>query len=222
MINIAGNNIIDIAVEDNPIKKAYIGNQLVWEKNSGSDFIEVEYIENTSTAYIDTGFVPNNNTRVETQVIPSALNTVLFGARKLAAVKNAKTFTLWFLSDIIRTDFNGSQTTVISNPYVDTLYTIDKNKNVTTINGTTKTITNGTFSSEYTMYIFNVHQPSTETRYFKGKLKSYFKVYDNGTLVRNYVPAYQISTQQYGLLDKLNNTFNISPNGVVFTGPAIE
>lgn len=194
MINITNSDIIDITVENTPIDKACIGNQLVWERQHTSDFIEVEYIENTSTAYIDTGFVPNNNTRVETQAIPSTLNTVLFGARKLAAVKNAKTFTLWFLNDIIRTDFNGSQTTVISNPIVDTLYTIDKNKNVTIINGTSKTISNGSFSSEYTMYIFNVHQPSTETRYFKGKLKSYFKLYNNGTLIRDYVPAYQIST----------------------------
>ncbi len=221
MISITNNTTTDIILGNTPIEKVYFENQIIWEKQSIIDFIEVEYIENTSTAYIDTGFVPNNNTRVETQVIPSTLNTVLFGARKLAAVKNAKTFTLWFLNDIIRTDFNGSQTTVISNPIVDTLYTIDKNKNVTIINGTSKTISNGSFSSEYTMYIFNVHQPSAETRYFKGKLKSYFKLYNNDTLIRDYVPAYQISTQKYGLLDKLNNTFYISPNGVDFTGPSI-
>lgn len=220
MINIGTLELVDAYVGSTPIEKAYIGSQIVWERQHTSDFIEVEYIENISTAYIDTGFVPNNNTRVETQAIPSALNTVLFGARKLAAVKNAKTFTLWFLNDTIRTDFNGTSSNVLS-PSAYTLYTIDKNKNVTTVNGTTKTITNGTFSSEYTMYIFNVHQPSAETRYFIGKLKSYFKIYDNGTLVRDFVPAYQVSTGKYGLLDKVNNVFYLSPNGVEFSGASI-
>lgn len=220
MINIGG-NIAEMVVGNISMGSAYVGSQLVWEKSSpAQEYIEVEYIENTSTAYIDVGLVPTNLTRVQTQVRATALNGVLFGARKIAAVKNADCFALWFLSNQIRTDFYRTSQVPISNPSINTLYTIDKNKWKTTVNSSEKTATNGTFNSIYTMYIFNVHQPSTETRYFKGKMY-YFKYYENGELLRDYVPAYQISTQKYGLLDKLSNTFYVSPNGIDFTGPSI-
>ena len=49
---------------------------------------------------------------------------------------------------------------------------------------------------------------------------NYFKIYDNNVLVRDYVPVYDTVTQKYGLYDKVNSTFNISPNNIDFTGPA--
>lgn len=47
----------------------------------------------------------------------------------------------------------------------------------------------------------------------------WFKVYDNnGTLIRDYVPIMRLSDSKYGLWDKVNKTFNVSPNGVDFVG----
>ncbi len=55
MINIAGNDIIDIAVGGTTIEKVYIGSQLVWEKSSPAlpYDAEISYIESSGTQYID-------------------------------------------------------------------------------------------------------------------------------------------------------------------------
>lgn len=44
-----------------------------------------------------------------------------------------------------------------------------------------------------------------------------FKWWQNGVLVRDYVPK-KSKEGIYGLWDKVNGTFNVSPNGVLFAG----
>lgn len=46
------------------------------------------------------------------------------------------------------------------------------------------------------------------------------KIYENNILVRDFIPMYQISTDTYGLWDRVNEEFYTSPNGVKFTGGA--
>jgi len=60
MINIE-NNIDEIYVSSTKIVEAYIGSQLVWEKNSPMPFYdaEIEYLESTGTQWIDTGVYHN-------------------------------------------------------------------------------------------------------------------------------------------------------------------
>lgn len=55
MINITNNDISDITIGNTSIEKAFLGNQLVWEKNSLPYDAEVSYLEGTGTQYIDTG-----------------------------------------------------------------------------------------------------------------------------------------------------------------------
>ena len=47
----------------------------------------------------------------------------------------------------------------------------------------------------------------------------YCRIYNENTeLIRDYIPMYQISTDTYGLWDRVNEEFYTSPNGVKFTG----
>ena len=47
-----------------------------------SDYIQVEYLESTGTQYVDTGFKPNNNTRLRMDVdINSTASHAVFSAR---------------------------------------------------------------------------------------------------------------------------------------------
>ncbi len=66
MINITNNNIVDIVVESTPIEKAYLGSQLVWEKDSPAPKYdaEVEYLQSSGTQYIETNIIPNANTGI--------------------------------------------------------------------------------------------------------------------------------------------------------------
>ena len=63
MINIGG-NIVEMSVGNIPIKNAYVGSQLVWEKSSPLLYTEIEYLESTGTQYIETNVVPNANTGI--------------------------------------------------------------------------------------------------------------------------------------------------------------
>ena len=94
-------------------------------------------------------------------------------------------------------------------------FEIDHNKNVLKINNTTNTATNSTFVSERTLKIASnwttagsAYNDSNynDLRRFKGRLY-YFKIYDNGTLVRDYVPVKRISDGAIGLYDKVNKLF---------------
>lgn len=44
------------------------------------------------------------------------------------------------------------------------------------------------------------------------------KIYDGDTLVRDFIPMYQISKDTYGLWDRVENKFYTSPNGTKFIG----
>lgn len=185
------------------------------------DFQEVEYIENTSNAYIDTLYKPNNKTRVETKVYctqaPTEQPYPIFGGRT-NEVKD--TFVMWLFSDRIRSDFYQSQYVYI--PITEsfgTIFTIDKNKNIVTVNDTTVTNVNGNFSALYNMKIFTEGQKIEDIRYFIGRVY-YFKIYDDGVLVRDFVPVRQKSSNKFGLWDRVEGKFYISPNGTDFVGGA--
>ncbi len=65
MINIGG-NIGELYVDSTPIEKAYIGSQLVWERDSPAPKYdaEVEYLQSSGTQYIETNIIPNANTGI--------------------------------------------------------------------------------------------------------------------------------------------------------------
>ena len=188
-------------------------------------YTEVEYIENTGTSYINTDYYPNQDTRIiaEMQVVTYNSFGRLLGAGNHNTantiscdyVDNGNTF------EISWGGYTGwTQYSVTSNY---DKHTYDWNKNSFYIDGTlldSKTYT--AFTCSYKLGIFNVLEsgnvPTSNTeRYFYGKLYS-FKIYDNDTLVRDFVPAKRDSDSKYGLYDVVNDVFYISPNSTNFIG----
>ena len=47
---------------------------------------------------------------------------------------------------------------------------------------------------------------------------NYLKLYNNGVMVRYFIPVYRKNDGKIGLLDKIEGKFYTSPNGVEFTG----
>lgn len=186
------------------------------------DFIRCEYIENTSNAYIDTKIFPNNNTNVEIRGTISTTKQYIFGART-AAFNRAFGFYGIDTTNKARWDYGNRLVNGDFALDVNVIYQISNNKNVITVyNESTETsnsitATNNTFTCQYTMYYFGVNQQNVLAATTKGKLY-YFKIYDGSTLVRDFIPMYQISTDTYGLWDRVKEEFYTSPNGVKFTG----
>ena len=72
---------------------------------------------------------------------------------------------------------------------------------------------------EYPIWLFctntkgtGLYQPGDSVRIY------YLKIYNNGILVRDFIPVRRKIDGKIGMLDKVENKFYTSPNGKAFTG----
>ena len=188
-----------------------------------SELVELEYIESTGTQYIDTGFKPNQDTRISTTADFPSSGTAwrwLYGGRT-----SANSNSLGFLradNNAYRFDYASSINTLTTK--LTGKFIIDSNKNKCYINNELVfTATYTPFTSSANIYIFNcndngVLHSSTGT---SAKLYS-CKIYENGTLVRDFVPVKRTSDNQCGLWDKVTKAFYPNAGTGTFTaGPTV-
>ena len=179
-------------------------------------YTQVEYIESHGTEYIDTGFKPDGNTRVICEFMPldSTKAYGIFGSRT-AYLKSAYNLFVGDTGTHFQDDYNNTSTTNVE-AVANTLYVIDKNKNVSTINGTQNSVAYSSFEVEYSMYLFGVNTSGTVNSAQLGALRMYScSIYDNGILVRYYIPCTS-STGAVGLYDTVSGAFfgNANPSSV--------
>lgn len=185
-----------------------------------SGYTRLEYIESSGTQYIITGITPNQDTRVvcKATVPVSTTANFLFGARTDAA-SNTYSF-LAAPSGYYRTDYGTEYGNFSSDLNTSDPIIIDKNKNVTTINGG-NAITAGatTFTAPGSLVLFGVNTKGTVSYY--GSTKIYYcKIYDNGELVRDYYPVLS-SDGDAGLYDAVHNSFSVNAgSGYFIEGPS--
>lgn len=180
-------------------------------------YTQIEYLQSSGTQYIDTGFKPNQDTRVVLDVnSPLVSGPVwLFGARTTA---DSKTYNFLCQGSKYRSDYNdNSSTSLTINP--SGRFEIDKDKNITKINGSTaSTIPYGAFRCEYSLYLFSNNNAGATGAGASISIYS-CKIYGNGTLVRDLVPA-RNSSGTLGLYDTLNGTFYTNAGSGTFTAGA--
>ena len=188
-----------------------------------SGYTRLEYIESTGTQYIDTGFKPNNNTRVVLDFEPTAAYSGIagiFGIRDTKYATAANMFIFWNNgANTFRTDYFGTQKTMT----VSTLLarqTVDKDKNLTTIGSVSASNTASTGQCSNNLYLFCTNDAGTANYFAKLKLYS-CQIYDNGTLIRDYIPA-KLDDGTVGLYDKLNGLLYINAGtGTFEAGPVV-
>lgn len=201
---------------------------------SSGGYIQLQYLEkqDIGNQYIDTGFVPNENTRIVIDFSISKLSTLLtdgivynargacipFGQRYIDL--NNQFFI--FIPVFEKTSFsfryaNYDYAIHDSNP-VGHNFTLDANKNVWKLykDGSllsTNTFTPTTISTNLSILLFNCNSHSTYSGAYDAplygsendcKMKiSRCEIYDNGTLVRNYTPV--LINGAPAMLDLVNN-----------------
>lgn len=175
---------------------------------------ELEYIESTGTQFIDTGYIPNQDTRVVTEhyytKIPNTKGFV-YGAGESATSKAFELYT-WLLP--WNSPYNNYNMSI--NPPSESYYTsgkikVDKNKNAIQIiysDGTiqsTQTSYN-TFSAPYTMYLFAIHRPSSA---FNSDCLRLCKctIWENDVLIHDFVPCYKKVNNEAGMYDRITRSF---------------
>lgn len=188
-------------------KKGYFSAKNFTPRDLPSGYTQVEYIQSSGTQCINTGFKPNQDTRVvvDIQVVSFDGYAPLFGAR--VASKNAE-YATWAIAETDIQDGYGTQaeSKLVAEALKRNI--IDKNKNMLYVGGVLlKTHTVQTFAPNYPIFLFNINTAGSTTGSFKTFARLYSsQIYDNGTLARDFVPCINPSAEA-GLYDMVYGVF---------------
>lgn len=178
--------------------KAYGGTELRTVLPDG--YTQLEYVTFDATQVIDTGFIPDNNSRIESKCYRTGADCWFYGAspaNPCVTLYHSSTGTCRW----------GNQSRSNVGFVADTEYTIIEDKNGININGVDNPWTSGTagdFTCDRSLTIGNCNG-GTGTRYFAGNFY-YMRIYDNGVLARDFVPCKNASNV-VGLYDRVNDAF---------------
>ena len=155
-------------------------------------FKPVEYIQSVNSQYIDLLYSPNNHTSIEVDGILHGSGSML-GVNSYFVITSAGGYYRFkYGSQIIDTSKMASTRSIIK------LNEVGVYVNDTSIGNWSENV----FSSPYTMLLF-ARRSSSGTIEEKSKTTIYYlKIYDNDTLVRDYIPVID-STDRPCMFDKI-------------------
>lgn len=179
---------------------------------TGEPYVFVEYIESTGTQWIDTGFMPNGNTTldIDYQLTDYPSNCYLYGVSGNGTINYRCMH--YIRVNVTQSRYEhalgGQHNTPITVATLDTKrHVIKRDKSLITFDSKIMGHPAATFNSTYTMEIFARNSNGTVGNE-KSKMKLYsFKLYDNGTLVRDFVPCYRKADGASGLYDLVEGKF---------------
>jgi len=184
-------------------------------------YTEVEYIQNTGTSYLNIAFTPNQDTRVvmQYQMVTDAGAGRFWGA---GAWNSATGIQPNYEGGYLQMSWLGktSWTRYNNFPADYNKHLLDLNKNYLYLDETlvgSNTYTTRTASDPIGVFTYIGSGRPSQSGYwgqehFKGKMYS-FKVYDNGTLVRDLVPCKRGNDNTVGAYDIVNDVFYTVPTG---------
>lgn len=180
----------------------------------------LSFIQSTNRQTINTGYVPNENTRIEgifmlfsNYTQSGYITQALFGAYDDFYLRNAYSGT-----NLTSTFKCGSQTITqpILTPYSKKIRIVADVNGVTVydMNGTALgsiSVSGGTISTSFPIFIFSKSSTTEQDSYADGRIYS-FKIYENNVLVRDFVPAKRNNDGACGMLEQVSGTFYTDAN----------
>jgi hypothetical protein len=178
-------------------------------------YAEVQYIQSTGTQYVDTGFKPNQDSRVLIKLSTSETGShTVFGA-DIDWVDNGFALGVGFTH-------YGKETGTISGLNNGSPHEVDFNKNIISMDGSTVlTMGASTFSVPHNLALFannragGIQEKTTMALY-------YCRIYDGNTIIRDYIPC-KNAGGAVGLYDLIGQKFYGNAGTGSFTaGPVVE
>lgn len=202
-----------------PIKFKSVGKNIINYRIKGntiqgklpSDYQQVEYIQSTGTQYIDTGYKTNETTefnlKVETTNPELAWDGCIIGSRTQYNATDSFVLCLNYANLGLHCQLVSGQHQTGGYVLNEGIHTYNYKNGELYINDT-RALAREKVNTQSTLnlYIFKLNQTSPDGRGFRGKLY-YCKLYDNGILVRDFVPCYRKSDNVIGLYDLVNGVF---------------
>lgn len=176
-----------------------------------SGLVELEYIEATGTQYINTDLKPTQNysMTIKCQSNGTSNNTY-------AGCDTNWQNTGFFIGANVF-EFGNASTTSIQNYGADPIIlTLDKTGGYKDGVKTWNNASTETFQTVANLTLFALNRNGTIREQLVGKIY-YCKIYDNNTLVRDFIPAKRVSDGKCGLWDKVNFKFYTDESGGNFT-----
>lgn len=173
-----------------------------------SEYQKVEFIQSSGTQYIDTGYIANQDTIIETSFLfTQASEGFLYGARK-AMKERDYAFAYWTGENVSRFDYNGNRLKE-SMLNIDTIYNIKENKNEYSVDNVySGSYDYARFSTPCNLTIFALNTNGTIGGYAKAKVYS-FKISEDEQIIRCFIPCYlkTDTTKAGGLYDIISGQF---------------
>lgn len=183
-----------------------------------SGYAKVNYIQSSTTAYFNTGYVPTHNTRVvlKCKILEVTANGWVFGSRTSSQANQFDLFcetggTSW------RVGIGNKQTMISAGTFLGE-YTFDISKDGAYVNGVKTDVTYGEFTGAQPIYLCGGNNGGN---FFTGghiiQQVEECQIYESGVLVHDYAPCMNMSGV-YGLYDKNTGEFGGSSGTGAFTG----
>lgn len=200
-----------------------------------NEYQEVEYIESTGTQYIDTGVTPTNKTNIKLDIDfisgESDKWIPLIAERTKTSASSGwiAMFGIWINSGTkeIALNYVTTDTSAIAGTNGDGRHSYSNSENKFYLDNTLiSTLSTSSFTSALNLYVFALNElligsTNIETRNCTAKLYE-LKIYDDSTLIRDFVPCYRKSNNEVGLYDLVNNVFYTNAGtGVFLMGEAV-
>lgn len=173
--------------------------QLEIEDSSGTTlpggYTDVDYIESTGTQYINTGFKPDQDTRIvcDFQLISTSGWRTVFGVWSLSGGSYINAFTFLATSGGVFSSYYGnSQVSFSADVYTTERYIVDKNKNSCEVGTSTVLNTTSTFSQNNNLYLFSGNTDGVASELSGVRIYS-CEIYNNDTLVHNFIPCLNLN-----------------------------
>lgn len=178
-------------------------------------YIELDYIESTGTQnnemqYIDTGFKPNQDTKVVIDVQGTQSGTLgrfYYGTDNSTSERfmfGKGSGSSWVMSCYYK------NTNINIGTWDESIFkqrkTIIHDKNKMIVDGIEFSTTYATFQLPYNMYLFCDNYRGDATNHCSMRLFS-CQIYDNDILVRDYIPVKMKESGEIGLWDIVNKVF---------------
>ena len=202
----------------------YVYDQNLANRNPFADYTQLEYVEADGHQYIDTGYYPNQDTRVVLHCDLNVSETApIFGAR--TALSGSQSYTLWAINGAYRFDYQAQNYTLndVSSNGRRFILT-DGYSNRVLLDQKTHNLGNYTFSVPNTLHLFALMENrGLDSRHPSGNiyLCNIFSGSETDNMERRFIPAKRNSDGVAGLLDILNATFYESLGEPWIAGPEV-
>ena len=192
MSKIGTADITSIMLGSTEIVKAYLGTDVVYEKNTPLPYdAEIEYLQSAGRTWINTEFKPNQNTTIKITAAPNRNGSVRFFEvrdsgwnKEIALINFVDSHGLQ-----ARWGNKSSGTTVRKSLTVGTFYVLQISKDGVYVDGVkVSSLTQYTFQCSYNLALFaNSSGGSISSGSDEYSKISACSIYDNGTLIRDYI-----------------------------------